>query len=358
MSKNNGTPPITLEGPVCPVPLRHNEQVVMGHGSGGKMSHDLIGRLFMPPFDNPVLAMGDDAGVISLPGGMRLAVSTDSHVVWPLFFPGGDIGRLAVCGTVNDLAMMGARPQYLTVGFILEEGLEMGLLAQVVESMRLAAAEAGVQIIAGDTKVVQKGKADGLYINTAGVGLIADGVHLSGTNAQPGDVVILSGPMGDHGIAVLGARGELGFEADVVSDAAPLNHLVQVMLVASANIHVLRDPTRGGVASTLNEIAKQSNVGIVLDENSIPVRPAVQAACEMLGFDPLYIANEGRLLALVAAADAAKVLAAMRQTRYGEEAVVVGEVRESPRGRVLLKTAIGSLRVVDMLAGEMLPRIC
>ncbi len=358
MSSSNGMPPVTMEGPVCPVPLRHNEKVVLGHGSGGKMSHDLIGRLFLPPFDNPVLAAGDDAGVITLPGGMRLAVSTDSHVVWPLFFPGGDIGRLAVCGTVNDLAMMGARPQYLTAGFILEEGLEMGVLERVVEAMRSAAAEAGIQIIAGDTKVVQKGKADGLYINTAGVGLVPEQVHISGTNAQPGDVVILSGSIGDHGIAVLGARGELGFEADVVSDAAPLNHLVQAMLAASPNIHVLRDPTRGGVATTLNEIARQSNVGIVLDEDKIPVRPPVQAACEMLGFDPLYIANEGKLLALVAAADAAQVLTAMRQTRYGEEAVVVGEVRESPRGRVLLKTGLGSLRVVDMLAGEMLPRIC
>lgn len=354
----NGSAPVTIDGLVCPVPLRHSEKIVLGHGSGGKMSHDLIGQLFLPPFDNPILAAGDDAGIVSMVGASRLAVSTDSHVVWPLFFPGGDIGRLAVCGTVNDLAMMGAVPRYLTVGFILEEGLETAVLVQIVESMHTAAAEAGVQIVAGDTKVVQRGKADGVYINTAGVGVVADGVTINGANARPGDVVILSGPMGDHGIAVLAARGELGFEAEVVSDVAPLNHLVAAMMATKSDIHVLRDPTRGGVASTLNEIAQQSGVGIVLDEKAIPVRPSVQAACEMLGFDPLYIANEGKLLAIVARAEADKVLHTMRQTRYGEEAVVIGEVKESPVGRVLLRTAIGSLRVVDMLAGEMLPRIC
>lgn len=348
---------VTMEGAVCPIPLAHTDKIVLGHGSGGKMSHDLIGRLFLPPFDNDALRAGDDAGVVPVPSG-RLAVSTDSHVVWPLFFPGGDIGRLAVCGTVNDVAMMGATPLYLTAGFILEEGLDVSLLARVVASMQAAAAEAGVQIVAGDTKVVQRGKADGLYINTAGVGMIPDGVQIGGRLAEPGDVVILSGPIGDHGIAVLSARGELGFEAQVESDAAPLNHLVAAMLAASGQIRVLRDPTRGGVASALNEIARQSGVGICLQENAIPVRPAVAAACEMLGFDPLYIANEGRLLAVVGRDDADAVLAAMHATRYGEEAVVVGEVRAEPRGRVLLKTAIGSTRVVDMLAGEMLPRIC
>jgi hydrogenase expression/formation protein HypE len=348
---------VTIAGAVCPLPLAHTEKIVLGHGSGGKMSHDLIGRLFLPPFDNDVLRAGDDAGVVPAAGG-RLAVSTDCHVVWPLFFPGGDIGRLAVCGTVNDVAMMGATPLYLTAGFILEEGLDVSLLARVVASMQAAAAEAGVQIIAGDTKVVQRGKADGLYISTSGVGVIPDGVQIGGRLAEPGDVVILSGPIGDHGIAVLSARGELGFEAEVESDAAPLNHLVAAMLAASNQIHVLRDPTRGGVASTLNEIARQSGVAILLQENSIPVRPAVAAACEMLGFDPLYIANEGRLLAVVGREDADAVLAAIRATRYGEEAVIIGEVRAEPRGRVLLKTAIGSTRVVDMLAGEMLPRIC
>ncbi len=346
-----------MEGPVCPVPLRHDEKIVLGHGSGGRMSHDLIGRLFQQPFDNPALRAGNDAGVVHVPPG-RLAISTDSHVVTPLFFPGGDIGRLAVCGTVNDLAMSGATPLYLTAGFILEEGLDVALLARVVASMQAAAVEAGVHIVAGDTKVVQRGKADGLYINTAGVGVLAHEREIGGAEARPGDVVILSGPMGDHGIAVLGARGELGFEADVASDVAPLNHLVAAMLAAGPNIHVLRDPTRGGVATTLNEIARQSGVAVVLDERAIPVRPAVAAACEMLGFDPLYIANEGKLLAVVPAEEAEAVLATMRATRYGEEAVIIGRVQAAPSGRVLLRTAIGSTRVVDMLAGEILPRIC
>ena len=347
-----------MQGAVCPMPLHHDEKIVMGHGSGGKMSHDLIGQLFLPPFENPALAAGDDAGVVQLNGNGRMAISTDSHVVAPLFFPGGDIGHLAICGTVNDLAMMGAVPQYLTVGFILEEGLEISVLTRVVESMRNVAAEAGVQIVAGDTKVVQKGKADGLYINTAGVGMIPNEISISGANAQPGDVIIMSGTIGDHGIAVLGARGELGFESDVVSDTAPLNHLVQAMLAASPNIRVLRDPTRGGVATTLNEIAKQSNVGVVLEEAKIQIRPSVASACEMLGFDPLYIANEGKLLAIVPEADADAILATMHESKYGEDAAIVGYVRENPVGRVLLKTTIGSMRVVDMLAGEMLPRIC
>jgi hydrogenase expression/formation protein HypE len=254
--------------------------------------------------------------------------------------------------------MMGAAPLYLTAGFILEEGLEVAVLARVVESMQAAATEAGVQIVAGDTKVVQRGKADGLYISTAGVGVLAHDREIGGARAEPGDVVLLSGPMGDHGIAVLAARGELGFDADVWSDVAPLNHLVAAMLAAGDRIHVLRDPTRGGVATTLNEIARQSGVGVVLDEAALPVRPAVAAACEMLGFDPLYVANEGKLLAVVAAEDAPAVLAAMRREPYGAEAVVIGHVAPTPAGRVLLRTRLGSTRVVDMLAGEMLPRIC
>jgi hydrogenase expression/formation protein HypE len=349
---------LALEGAVCPAPIRRRGQVIMGHGSGGKLSHDLIAELFLPPLDNPVLRAGNDAGVIEAAPGVRLAVSTDSHVVWPLFFPGGDIGRLAVFGTVNDVAMMGARPLYLTAGFILEEGLELDLLEKVVASMKEAAAEAGVQIVAGDTKVVERGKADGLYINTAGVGLLTPDVHIGGQLARPGDVLLLSGPVGDHGIAVLSARGDLGFEASVESDLAPLNHLVQAMLEAEPGIHVLRDPTRGGLASTLNEIARQSGVGIILEEKAIPVRPAVQAACEMLGFDPLYIANEGKLLACVPPQSAGAVLAAMRASRYGREAVVVGRVEAKPGGRVLLETAIGTRRIVDMPIGEILPRIC
>jgi hydrogenase expression/formation protein HypE len=347
-----------LEGPLCPLPLSHNERIVMGHGSGGKLSHDLIEHLFMPPFDNPALRRGDDAAVVQPNACTRLAISTDSHVVWPLFFPGGDIGKLAVCGTVNDVAVMGARPVYLTAGFILEEGLPTTTLASVVISMQNAAMEAGVQIVAGDTKVVQKGKADGLYINTAGVGTLHDGVDIAGANARPGDVVIVSGPLGDHGIAVLAARGELGFETEVVSDVAPLNGMVAALLDAIGGVHVLRDPTRGGLATTLNEIARQSGVSFVLDENAIPVRPAVAAACEMLGFDPLYIANEGRLVAIVAREEADAALESMRVSKYGGESVIVGEVKEANPGRVLMRTAIGGTRVVDVLAGEMLPRIC
>lgn len=349
---------INIEGAVCAPPLTHNEQIVMGHGAGGRMSHQLIQKAFVSAFKNTALNAGDDAALVEPGLRQKLSISTDAHVVSPLFFPGGDIGKLAVCGTVNDVAMLGAKPLYLTAGFILEEGLPMDTLKRVVESMRLAAEEAGVQIVAGDTKVVQKGKADGMYITTAGVGVVREDVNVSGANAKPGDVVILSGTIGDHGIAVLGARGELGFESSLQSDVAPLNHLIAAMLDASPNIHVLRDPTRGGLATTLNEIAVQSNAGILLKEETIPVHPEVNAACEMLGFDALYVANEGKLVAIVPQEDAKKVLAVMKSTKYGEGAVVIGEVVAEPKSRVLLKTVLGSTRVVDMLAGEMLPRIC
>lgn len=349
---------VSMQGLVCPVPMTHNDRIVLGHGSGGKMSHDLIKRLFLSHFDNPALGAGNDAARIMLSSASNLAISTDSHVVSPLFFPGGDIGRLAVCGTVNDIAMLGAQPLCLTAGFILEEGLEISILERVVMSMRAAALEAGVQIVAGDTKVVQKGKADGLYINTAGFGALPQNVHIGGEMAIPGDVVILSGPIGDHGMAVLSARGELGFESDIQSDVAPLNHLIRDMLEVSTRIHVLRDPTRGGVATSLNEIAIQSSVGIIIDEERIPVRPAVNAACEMLGFDPLYVANEGKLIAIAAPDDALKILDAMRANQLGRDAVIVGEVVDQPTARVLMKTGLGSTRIVDMLAGEMLPRIC
>jgi len=346
------------DGAVCPVPLPHTERIVMGHGSGGKMSHDLVARLFVPYFDNPVLRQGDDAGAVCLGTGQRLAISTDSHVVKPLFFPGGDIGRLSICGTVNDVAMLGAQPAYLTAGFILEEGLEMEVLERVAASMQEAAQEAGVQIVAGDTKVVERGKADGLYINTTGVGVILPGREIGGAQARPGDVVILSGPIGDHGMAVLAARGDLGFEVDVQSDVAPLNGLIEAMLETGAGMHVLRDPTRGGLATTLNEIAMQSGVSILLEEASIPVRPQVAAICEVLGFDPLYVANEGKLVAILPAQEAGRVLEVMRRTRYGEGAVQIGQVLADSPGRVLMKTRLGSTRVVDRLAGEMLPRIC
>ena len=350
--------PVYIQSPMCPLPIRDRGQIILGHGSGGKLSADLIGKLFLPPFDNEALRAGDDAGVVQASPHTRLAISTDSHVVWPLFFPGGDIGRLAVCGTVNDVAMMGATPAYLTAGFILEEGLEIGVLEHVVASMQDAAVEAGVEIIAGDTKVVERGKADGIYINTAGVGVVNPGTIIGGAQAKPGDVLIVSGTIGDHGIAVLGARGELGFETDLQSDVAPLNKMIADMLAVSDQIHALRDPTRGGVASALNEIARQSKVGIILDEETLPVKTAVSAACEMLGFDPLYIANEGKLLAIVGRGDADKVLAVIRNAKYGKDAAIIGEVRDEPAGRVLMKTTLGSTRIVDVLSGELLPRIC
>jgi hydrogenase expression/formation protein HypE len=352
-----------LEGLVCPIPLSHNQRIVMGHGSGGRMSYDLIARVFTSPLDNPVLRVGDDAGVVLIPNdadtpGSKLAVSTDSHVVTPLFFPGGDIGRLAVSGTVNDVAMMGAKPLYLTAGFILEEGLDIEVLKKVVESMHITAQEANVQIIAGDTKVVQKGKADGLYINTTGIGIIPAEVNISGCNAQAGDAIIVSGSIGDHGIAVLAARGELNFDTQITSDVAPLNELIATMLNATTEIHVLRDPTRGGLATTLNEIAIQSKVGIRINEANIPVKPAVAAACEMLGFDPLYVANEGKLIAVVKQNVADEILATMRDHPLGRDAAIIGTIAEDAGDHVTLRTNFGTTRLIDMLSGEMLPRIC
>lgn len=358
MNKPEETLP-DMQGAYCPVPLQQKETIVMGHGSGGKMMHDLIEDVFVSSFANPSLTAGNDAGSVPTRFGGRLAISTDSHVVKPLFFPGGDIGKLAICGTVNDVAMLGAKPLYLTAGFILEEGLDVETLRQVVASMQETAKEAGIQIIAGDTKVVEKGKADGIYITTAGVGEILDyPQEIGGQMAQPGDKVILSGYIGDHGIAVLGARGDLGFDSDVRSDVAPLNGMILSLLEASDNIHVLRDPTRGGVATSLNEIAGQAQVGIVLEEHTIPVNPAVHAACEMLGFDPLYVANEGKLIIICAPEDEQKVLDVLHSHPYGQNAVTIGTVAKEPVGRVIMKTLIGSHRVVDVLAGEMLPRIC
>lgn len=358
MSADNRKHEATIQGTVCPLPLQHESQVVLGHGSGGKMTRDLIAKYFYPPFDNPALMRGDDAALVSVPEGGRLAVSTDCHIVSPLFFPGGDIGRLAVCGTVNDLAMLGARPLYLTAGFILEEGLPLDILERVAASMKAAAEEASIAIVAGDTKVAEHGKADGLFITTCGVGWVPEDRNVGGANARAGDAVLVSGPLGDHGIAVLAARGDLQLEVNVESDLAPLNVLVESMFQARKGIHVLRDPTRGGLATTLNEIANQSGVTITLDETTIPVRPSVEAACELLGFDPLYVANEGKLIAIVAPDQADALLKAMRRHRYGSHAAIIGEVTDGPRGRVLMHTAIGGTRVLDMLAGEMLPRIC
>ena len=346
---------LDFEGYTCPVPLQPKDTVVLGHGSGGRLSHDLLNRLFLPELGKAAPRALDDSAVLTV-GGERLALTTDSHVVVPLFFPGGDIGRLAVCGTVNDLAMVGATPIALTSGFVIEEGLSFDVLQRVVQSMRDAAAEAGVYIAAGDTKVVQKGGADKLFINTSGVGKIPEGVDISGANAHPGDLIIISGTLGDHGIAVLSAREGLGFETDLISDVAPLNHLVKAM-IGAGEIHVLRDPTRGGLATTLNEIADQSRVTVELIEKDIPVKPQVRAACEMLGFDPLYIASEGKLVAFVKVEDSEKILSRMRETKYGGEAAIIGRVIEG-KSEVRLKTSIGGTRLVDMLPGEMLPRIC
>jgi hydrogenase expression/formation protein HypE len=354
---NSGEPRLN-----CPLPLPHHDQIVLGHGSGGKLTGELIECLFYPPLQNPLLLQGDDAAVISFRDqfeeGERMAVSTDAHIVQPLFFPGGDIGRLSICGTVNDLAMVGAIPLWITASFILEEGLDREVLENVVISMRESAEEAGVTVVAGDTKVVERGQADGLYISTTGVGRIPEGGDCSGRNARPGDAVILSGTIGDHGIAVLAARGELAFETEIVSDTAPLNGLVEAMFETGAGIHTLRDPTRGGVAATLNEIAGQSGVAIYLEEKNLLVSGEVQGACELLGFDPLHIANEGKLIAMVSGESAADVVEAMRSNRYGREALIIGRVESDPENRVLLETGIGGTRIIDMPAGELLPRIC
>ena len=336
-------------------------KILLAHGSGGRLSHDLVGNEFLPPWVNPILEQLNDSAVFALSrdgSGPRVAFSTDSYVVKPLFFKGGDIGRLAVCGTVNDLAMVGAEPLYLSVGFVIEEGLPLGTMRAVVRSMREAAADAGVHIVTGDTKVVERGASDGLFVNTAGLGVVPPGVEIAGDRARVGDAVILSGSIGDHGIAVLSQREGLEFKSPVASDVAPLNRLVAAMLVASPNIHTLRDPTRGGLATTLNEIAAQSHVAVHIEEAKIPLKEGVWAACEMLGFDPLQVANEGKLVAMVAPQDAQAVLAAMRAIRYGEEAAIIGEVAAEPTGKVLMKTNVGGTRIVHMLVGEMLPRIC
>ena len=332
------------------------DKILLAHGSGGKLAHELVQKSFVKALGNPLLDKLDDSAVFDLSG--RLAFTTDSYVVSPIFFPGGNIGKLAVCGTVNDLAMSGARPLYLSLSFIIEEGLGLDELKRIINSIQKTAQEEGVEIIAGDTKVVNRGSADKLFINTTGVGMVKEGIDISGSNARPGDRVILSGTIGDHGIAVMSQREGLSFSTKLESDCAPLGDLVAEMLKASPNIHCLRDPTRGGLATTLNELAEQSKVGINIEEEKIPVRDGVAGACEMLGFDPLYVANEGKLVAIVAAEDAEKVLEAMQKHRYGKDAVIIGEVRAEHPGRVVMKTLLGASRIVDMLVGDILPRIC
>jgi hydrogenase expression/formation protein HypE len=350
----------SFEGWTCPIPLKNYPTIVMGHGAGGKMMNDLIRHLFASEFHNELLAQLGDSTALDLPAnsGQRLAFSTDSFVVSPLFFPGGDIGELAVNGTVNDLAMSGATPLFLSAGFILEEGLEMETLGRVSASMAHACKQAGVQIAAGDTKVVNKGHGDGIYINTTGIGVIPAGVDIAPVNAKPGDVVIVSGTLGDHGIAIMSVREGLQFESQIESDSAPLNGLVAEMLAVTKEIHCLRDATRGGLSAVLNELAVASQVGLEFEEAAVPVRPEVNAACEMLGLDPLYIANEGKLVAFVPEARAEEILGAMKKNEYGRDATIIGRVTEEHPGLVVAKTAIGSSRVVDLPAGELLPRIC
>ena len=346
-----------MPGAVCPTPIFDHKQVVLGHGSGGKLTAELIEKMFLPAFTNPILDRLDDQAVFEI-GGARLAFTTDSFVVTPIFFPGGDIGDLSVNGTVNDLAMCGARPLYLSAAFILEEGLTMDELQRVVNSMRRAAASAGVQLVTGDTKVVNRGKGDKIFITTTGIGLVEGNVNISAANARPGDSVLLSGYIGDHGMAILSQRENLEFEGEIRSDTAALHTLVAAMFEVSPNISALRDPTRGGVATTLNEIAARSKVGIRLNETAIPVRDTVKGACEILGLDPLFVANEGKLLAVVAPDAAAAILERMRAHEHGRDARAIGEVVAEHPGIVLMKTEIGGTRVLDTLFGEQLPRIC
>ena len=334
----------------------------MAHGGGGRAMRELIERLIVPAFDNPRLAVLEDQARIGLgtlaEHGDRLAFTTDSYVVAPLFFAGGDIGKLAICGTVNDLAMSGAVPLFLSCGLIIEEGFATADLERVLASMSATARQAGVQVVTGDTKVVNRGAADRLFINTAGIGVIASGVNISATRAQPGDVIIVNGTLGDHGVAILVARNELELQSDIASDCQPLHGLVQAMLAACPDLHCLRDATRGGLATVLNEFAISSKVGMRLQESALPIKPEVRGACEMLGLDVLYMANEGKLVAVVPRAAADAVLAAMRAHPAGVDSAIVGEVLAEPAGHVILNTLFGGERVVDMLVGEQLPRIC
>lgn len=334
-----------------------NETILLDHGAGGRASHELVQRVFARHFSNPALDSLDDAAVVEAPAG-RLAISTDTFVVDPIIFPGGNIGSLAVHGTVNDLCCRGARPLWLTAGFVLEEGLPLALLEEVVAAMAEAASAAGVAIVAGDTKVVGRGQADKVFINTAGVGVVAPGVEIGAHMARPGDAVLVSGSMGDHGVTILAQRAGLGLNAPLVSDSAALHQMAAGLIAACPGLHVLRDPTRGGLATTLNEIAASSRVALELDEGAIPVDAAVSGVCELLGLDSLYLANEGKLIAIVAEEQAPAALEAMRSHPKGGRAAIIGRVMEAPAGRVWLNTAVGGRRLLDMLSGEPLPRIC
>ena len=338
-----------------------DDTVLLGHGSGGQMMKRIVDDVFLEAFGAPELLAGNDAGVAELPATGRIAMSTDSFVVTPQFFPGGNIGRLAVCGTVNDVATSGARVRYLSCGFILEEGYPMDDLRRICATMHETADEAGVRIITGDTKVVERGKADGVYINTAGVGEVPEGVNLSGANCQPGDAILVSGTLGDHGIAIMSQREGLAFSTPIETDAAPLNHLIAAVLEAAPGTRCFRDPTRGGLASTLNEFAEASGVEMEIEEDAVPVHEAVRGACEMLGYDVLQVANEGKMVAVVPAEQADAALEAMRAAKYGQAAAIIGQVKKLAEGAepvVRVRTAWGSTRILDMLVGEQLPRIC
>jgi hydrogenase expression/formation protein HypE len=358
----NGMPehdnPVDLSaGFSCPIPLSEYPTILLAHGGGGKLTQHLIEKLYLPEFKNDLLEQLHDGAILPM-DGMRLAFSTDSYVVHPLFFPGGSIGELSVNGTVNDLAMCGARPLYLSSAFIIEEGLGMETLWQIVRAMQRAAREAGVSLVTGDTKVVDRGKGDGIFITTSGVGVIDPGISISPSNVRPGDCILVSGLIAAHGVAIMSVREGLEFGTSIVSDTAPLNGLVHAMLEASKDIHVLRDPTRGGVASALNEIAAKGGTGMLIREEAIPIHEEVRAACELLGLDPLYVANEGKLLAFVPPPSAERVLEAMRNHPLGREAAIIGEVVSEHAGTVVMQSRIGGKRVVDMLSGEQLPRIC
>ncbi len=333
------------------------DRILLDHGSGGKISHSLTIDIMLPAFDNPMLSKLNDGAILNI-GGKRFAFSTDTYVVDPIFFPGGDIGELAIYGTVNDIAMCGGSPLYLSVGLVIEEGFLISDLEKIIKSMGAAAEKAGIKVVTGDTKVVPKGAADKIFINTSGIGLIPDNIDVGSDKALPGDKIILSGTIADHGIAVLTQREGMTFTSSVRSDTAPLNRMVEKIFSSSRNIHVLRDPTRGGVGTSLNEIAEKSNAGIKIYENKIPVKNEVKGICELLGFDPLYIANEGKLIAFVTSKDAEKVLSAIREDEFGKDACIIGEVVSGHPGKVFLETRIGGIRMVDMLTGEQLPRIC
>jgi len=341
---------------IRPLDLKHG-LIDMAHGAGGRAMAQLIDEVFARHLGNGYLAQGDDGAVLPAAEG-RLVMATDAHVVSPLFFPGGDIGCLAVHGTINDVAVMGATPLYLAASFILEEGLKIADLVRIVQSMAAAAKAAGVPVVTGDTKVVERGKGDGVFITTTGVGVVAPGTAWSGRRARPGDAILVSGTLGDHGMAIMAERESLGFESPIISDTAALHGLIAALRASGTDIHALRDPTRGGLATTLNEIARQSGVGMMLQEKALPVKPAVNAACEFLGLDPLYVANEGKLVAICAENDAEKLLAALREHPLGRDAAIIGTVHTDPHHFVQMTTAFGGRRIVDWLTGEQLPRIC